>query len=80
MRLWKLILDIREKDNNYILDIDLPGVKKEDISIDLSDGYLTVSAETKNETDNSDETNGYIHKERYVGKCQRSYCIRSLIQ
>lgn len=63
--------DIKEQDGNYVMDIDLPGANKEDINIELNDGYLTVSMETNKETDDSKD--GYIHKERYVGKCSRTY-------
>lgn len=67
--------DIKEKDGNYIMDIDLPGANKEDINIELNNGYLTVSAMTNKETDNSDEEAGYIHKERFVGTATRSYYV-----
>lgn len=65
--------DIKEKDGNYILDIDLPGCKKEDINIELNDGYLTISATVNHAIDNSDEKENYIHKERFYGKCSRSF-------
>lgn len=65
--------DIKEKDGNYILDIDLPGCKKEDIKIELNDGYLNVSATISHESDSSDEKENYIHKERFYGKCSRSF-------
>lgn len=65
--------DIKEKDGNYILDIDLPGCKKEDINIEFNDGYLTISATINHAIDNSDEKENYIHKERFYGKCSRSF-------
>ncbi|MCQ2978292.1 MAG: Hsp20/alpha crystallin family protein [Clostridia bacterium] len=65
--------DIKEKDGNYIMDIDLPGTNKEDINIELNEGYLTVSATTNKEVDDSNEKDGYIHKERYQGTYKRSY-------
>ena len=65
--------DIKEKDGNYILDIDLPGCKKEDINIELNDGYLTISATINHAIDNSDEKENYRHKERFYGKCSRSF-------
>lgn len=67
--------DIKEKDGNYILDIDLPGYNKDNISLELSDGYLTVTAEVEENVDESDETVNYIHKERYSGKCSRSFYV-----
>lgn len=65
--------DIKEKDGNYILDIDLPGCKKEDIKIELNDGYLTISATISHESNDSNEKENYIHKERFYGKCSRSF-------
>jgi len=65
--------DIKEKDGNYTLDIDLPGCKKEDINIELNDGYLNISATINHTVDNSDESENYIHKERFYGKCSRSF-------
>ena len=54
--------DIKEKNGNYILDIDLPGCKKEDISIELNDGYLNISATINHTYDDSDTKENYIHK------------------
>ena len=65
--------DIKEKNGNYILDIDLPGCKKEDISIELNDGYLNISATINHTYDDSDTKENYIHKERFYGKCSRSF-------
>lgn len=65
--------DIKEKNGNYILDIDLPGCKKEDISIELNDGYLNISATINHTYDDSDKKENYIHKERFYGKCSRSF-------
>lgn len=65
--------DIREKDNNYILDIDLPGVKKEDISIDLKDGYLTVNAKTSLANEDFGKNGTYLRRERYEGSFSRSF-------
>lgn len=65
--------DIKEKDGNYILDIDLPGCDKKDIQLELNDGYLTVSATINHSIDDSNEKENYIHKERFYGKCSRSF-------
>ena len=66
-----LKMDVKEKDGNYIVDVDLPGCKKEDISLDLKDGYLTITATRNNEVDEKDE-GGYIRRERFVGQCSRT--------
>lgn len=65
--------DVKEKGNNYIIEIDLPGYEKEDIEIELEKGYLKVSAKTSKETDNSEDK--YIHKERFYGECSRSFFV-----
>lgn len=72
MKLMKT--DIREKDDKYLLDIDLPGYSKEDIKISVENGYLTVSAK-KEESKEENEKGSYIKKERYSGECQRSFYI-----
>ena len=67
--------DIREKGNNYIIDVDLPGYDKEDIDIEMEHGYLKVTAKTNKTIDDSDEEERYIHKERYFGECSRSFYV-----
>lgn len=66
--------DIREKDGNYILEIDIPGGTKEDVKLELENGYLTVIAEISKQTKNDDKTN-YIHQERFYGKSSRTFYI-----
>ena len=65
--------DVREKDGNYVLEIDLPGYNKEDIRIDLTDGYLTVTAKREENKEEKEHHNTYIYKERFFGECSRSY-------
>ena len=67
--------DIREKGDNYIIDVDLPGYDKEDIDIEMEHGYLRVTAKTNKNIDESDEEERYIHKERYFGECSRSFYV-----
>ena len=67
--------DIREHDNGYELDIDLPGFKKDEISIDLDSGYLTISAAKGLDKDEEDKKGKYIRKERYAGAMQRSFYV-----
>ena len=62
--------DVRETDNSYELDIDLPGFKKEDVSLKLDSGYLTISASKGLEKDEKEKKDGkYIRRERYEGQC-----------
>ena len=68
--------DVRETDNSYELDIDLPGFKKEDVSLKLDSGYLTITASKGLEKDEKEKKDGkYIRRERYAGACQRSYYV-----
>ena len=67
--------DIQEKDNNYILDMDLPGYEKEDIKAQLKDGYLTITAQKNTSNEDKDEKGNYIRRERYCGKCSRSFYV-----
>ncbi|MCH5272104.1 MAG: Hsp20/alpha crystallin family protein [Lachnospiraceae bacterium] len=67
--------DIKESDTGYELDIDLPGYKKEDVKAELKDGYLTVSAETRQNNDEQDDNGKYIRRERYYGTCSRSFYV-----
>ena len=72
--------DIQEKDNNYVLDMDLPGYDKEDIKAQLKDGYLTISAQKNTSNDEKDEDGNYIRRERYCGKCSRSFYVGDSIK
>ena len=68
--------DIKELDNGYELDIDLPGFKKEEIHASLENGYLTISAAKGLDQDEQDkETGHYIRRERYAGSCERSFYV-----
>ena len=67
--------DIREKDGRYLLDVDLPGFKKEDIKISLYNGTLTVSAEHNENNDEKDAKGSLIRQERYSGSCTRSWYV-----
>ena len=67
--------DIQEKDDKYILDMDLPGYDKEDIKAQLKDGYLTITAQKNASNEDKDEKGNYIRRERYCGKCSRSFYI-----
>lgn len=66
--------DIRERKDSYIIDIDLPGFNKEDIKIDLTDGYLTINAKMSKE-EKEDKKEKYVRRERYFGECSRSFYL-----
>ena len=67
--------DVRETDDSYELDIDLPGFKKDEITAKLEDGYLTVSASKGLDKDKQDKKGNYIRRERYAGAMSRSFYI-----
>ena len=67
--------DVRETENTYELDTDLPGFKKDEISIDLKDGYLSISAAKGLDRDQEDKKGKYIRQERYAGACSRSFFV-----
>lgn len=72
--------DIYEKEGNYHIEMDLPGYKKEDISIETSDGYLTIKAEKKSEINEEDTERNYIRRERTYGTYERSFSLGDLDQ
>ena len=67
--------DIREHDAGYELDIDLPGFKKDEIKVELENGYLTISATKAADNDGQDKKGKYIRRERYAGTMQRSFYV-----
>ena len=71
--------DIREHDSGYELDIDLPGFKKDEINVDLENGYLTISAAKGLDKDEKNEEGKYIRRERYAGAMQRSFYVGDAI-
>ena len=66
--------DIKELEDKYVIDVDLPGYNKEDIKISVENGYLVINAST-NEEKNEEEKGKVIKKERYYGQCSRSFYI-----
>ena len=67
--------DVQETDTEYVIAMDLPGFNKDNIQVELKDGYLTISA-TKSSSDEEQYENGkYIRKERFEGSCKRSFYI-----
>ena len=68
--------DVKEKDGNYEVAIDLPGFKKDEVHAALENGYLTISAEKGLDKDEKEkETGRYIRRERYAGACSRSFYV-----
>ncbi|MEG0504849.1 MAG: Hsp20/alpha crystallin family protein, partial [Raoultibacter sp.] len=67
--------DILETDKGYELTIDLPGFKKEDVTAELSDGYLSVTASTESVQEEKNHEGSFIRKERFSGKCSRQFFV-----
>lgn len=65
--------DVKENDKQYLIDINLPGYDKENIELSIDNGYLNINAKIEESKD--DEKENYIHKERYVGECHRSFYV-----
>lgn len=66
--------DIKENKDSYLIDIDLPGYEKENIKMEIEDGYLVVHAKVNKNVDQK-EDGKYVRKERYTGECTRSFYI-----
>ena len=64
--------DVIEKSDSYLLKVNIPGVKKEDVKISLEDGYLTINAKYHKETNEHEK---YIYQERRIGEYTRSYYV-----
>lgn len=67
--------DVKEHETGYEVDIDLPGFKKDELNLDLTDGYLTISASKGLDKDEEDKKGKYIRKERYAGIMSRSFYV-----
>ena len=68
--------DVRETEDAYEVDIDLPGFKKDEVTAELNDGYITISAAKGLDKDEKDKKTGkYIRKERYAGSMSRSFYV-----
>ena len=66
--------------NQFELDIDLPGFKKEDVNLELKNGYLTISADKALDKDEKDDKGRYIRQERWSGSCSRSFYVGDTVK
>ena len=67
--------DVKETDQGYEVAVDLPGVKKDDVTVELNDGYLTISAKKNVGNDKKDKNGKYIRRERYSGTMSLSFYV-----
>ena len=72
--------DIQDKGDSYLLEADLPGFKKDEIHIELKNGYLTISAAKGLDKDEKAPEGKYIRQERYTGACSRSFYVGTDLQ
>ena len=72
--------DVRELDNSYELDVDLPGFQKDEINVELKNGYLTIGASKGLNRDQQDDNGRYIRRERYAGACSRSFYVGDAVR
>ncbi|MGYP000333924261 len=67
--------DVRETESTYELDVDLPGFTKDEVNVELKNGYLTIQAAKGLDKDQSDKKGKYIRQERYAGACSRTFYV-----
>lgn len=67
--------DIKEMENSYLLEVELPGFDKNEIKAEVKNGYLVIEAKHGENKDEKDEEGKYIRKERYSGYCTRSFYV-----
>lgn len=72
--------DIHEKDGKYILDVEIPGYKKEDVKISLYNGNLTITAEHHESNEEKDNKGRVLRQERYSGSCSRTFYVSDAIK
>jgi HSP20 family protein len=71
--MWRPAIDVEEKDGNYLVRADLPGMKKDDIHVELKDGYLTLRGERKSE--HEEKKDNYHRIERTHGTFERTFRV-----
>ena len=67
--------DVRETEGSYELDVDLPGFKKDEVNVELKNGYLTIQAAKGLDKDEEDKKGRVLRQERYAGACSRSFYV-----
>ena len=72
--------DVREHEDSYEVDIDLPGFKKDDVNIELTDGFLVVAAEKGLDKEHKDKEGKLIRQERYSGSMTRSFYVGDAVK
>ena len=72
--------DIKETENGYNLEVDLPGFSKDNIQAELKDGYLTITATRNENKEDKDAEGKFLRRERFQGTCKRSFYVGEYLQ
>lgn len=67
--------DVRDSGDRYELDVELPGFHKEDVNVELNNGYLTITASKGLDKEEEEKKHSYIRRERFAGSCSRSFYV-----
>lgn len=67
--------DVKDVNDHYEVAVDLPGFQKDEVNVELENGYLTISAAKGLDKDQKDDKGHYIRQERYSGSCSRSFYV-----
>ena len=67
--------DVKQTDTTYEVAVDLPGCKKEDVQMELNNGYLTIQAVRSQNRDEKDDEGRYLRRECFTGRCARSFYV-----
>ena len=67
--------DVEESDDHYTLKMDLPGYQKEDVTVSLNRGNLTISAKRNTSKDEKDDRGNILRQERFSGSCSRTFSV-----
>lgn len=67
--------DVQDTEQGFLMTMDIPGVKKEDVKAELKDGYLTIQAVSRSDSGEQESRGGYIRRERYYGSSSRSFYV-----
>lgn len=71
-------VDVREEEGRFILEADMPGLRKEDVKVEVHDGLLTISADYNHEDEKKNDEGNYIYRERRCGSMSRSFNIEGI--